>query len=239
MLEIKNVRVKVEDKEVVKGINLTVNPGEVVALMGPNGSGKSSLAYALSGHPSYSLEGEIFLDGVDITPMTPDQRSLIGLFLAFQYPVGIPGVSLRELLVAMLKARGSKEKVIEIRNRALELAGEIGLKEELLTRDVNDNFSGGEKKKAEILQLLLAAPKYAVMDETDSGLDVDALKLVSLGANKAVKNGTGLLVITHYQRLLSLIKPDRVVIMKDGVVVDEGGADLVLKIEGSGYKDYE
>lgn len=244
--EISNLWVKIEDKEILKGISLKIESGEVVALMGPNGSGKSTLAGALMGHPKYQVESEktkvkskISLDGEDLTEKTPDQRAKVGLFLAMQYPVSIPGVSVREALLAAIRARGEKVSALELKKRIEKEAGELSIDEELLKRGLNEGFSGGEKKKMEILQMRILSPKYAILDETDSGLDIDALKIVAKGANYlAKKKKTGILVITHYQRLLSYLKPDRVLVMKDGEIVREGGIELVRDLEKKGYKEY-
>lgn len=222
-------------------MSLTVARGEVVALMGPNGCGKSTLAFSLMGHPSYEItEGNIGLDGKDITQATPDARSRAGLFLAVQYPVSIPGVSVREALLAALRARGESVSALELKKRIEAEARELAIDGELLKRSLNEGFSGGEKKKMEILQMRILVPKYAVMDETDSGLDIDALKIVAAGAAfMAKKKKTGILVITHYQRLLKYLKPDRVLVMKQGRIAKEGGRELVSKLEKSGYKQYE
>lgn len=239
-LEIKRLRVRIEGKEVIKGIDLKIEPGKVVALMGPNGSGKSSLAYALMGHPRYEVKGSIKIDGKDICELTPDERARQGLFLAFQYPVGIEGVSVKELLLGAMRERGEKISALELRRKVEIEAKELGVEKELLSRSVNDGFSGGEKKKIEILQMRILQPKYAVLDETDSGLDIDALRVVAEGARMVVEKGrTGVLVITHYQRILRYIQPDRVVVLKQGRVVDEGGVEVVEKLEREGYKFYD
>ena len=241
MLEIKNLSVKIDKKEILKGVSLTIGSGEVVALMGPNGSGKSTLALALMGHPSYEItDGSVDLDGGDMTTATPDARSRAGLFLAVQYPVSIPGVSVREALLASLRARGESVSALEVKRRIEAEAKELAIDGELLKRSLNEGFSGGEKKKMEILQMRILAPKYAILDETDSGLDIDALKIVATGtAFMAKKKQTGILVITHYQRLLKYLKPDRVLVMKQGRIAKEGGGELVAELEKSGYKQYE
>lgn len=247
--EISNLWVKIEDKEILKGISLKIEPGEVVALMGPNGSGKSTLAYSLMGHPTYKIvNGKLTIDNEDVTAKTPDQRAKAGLFLAMQYPVSIPGVSVREALLAAIRARTRELENSRTRDvmSALDLkkliekeAEELAIDPELLKRGLNEGFSGGEKKKMEILQMRILSPKYTILDETDSGLDIDALKIVARGANYlAKKKKTGILVITHYQRLLSYLKPDRVLVMKDGEIVREGGIELVFDLEKKGYKDY-
>lgn len=235
-LAIDNLKVMIEGKEVLKGVSLRTEPGEVVALMGPNGSGKSSLAYALMGHPKYGVSGNIDLDGISLIEKSADERAKMGLFLAFQYPVGIPGVKVREVLLTFLRSR-EETKAIDLKYRIEETGRELGIKEELLNRSLNDGFSGGEKKKMELLQMRIMEPKYAILDETDSGLDIDALKIVAMGArNLAKEKNTGLLVITHYQRLLKFLKPDRVVVMKEGKIVAEGGKELVEKLEKEGYE---
>jgi len=241
MLEIKNLSVNIDKKEILKGVSLTIGSGEVVALMGPNGSGKSTLALALMGHPSYEItDGSVDLDGGDMTTATPDARSRAGLFLAVQYPVSIPGVSVREALLASLRARGESVSALEVKKRIEAEAKELAIDEELLKRSLNEGFSGGEKKKMEILQMRILAPKYAILDETDSGLDIDALKIVATGtAFMAKKKQTGILVITHYQRLLKYLKPDRVLVMKQGKIAKEGGPELVAELEKFGYKQYE
>lgn len=240
-LSVKGLKVKIGSKEVLGGVSLTVARGEVVALMGPNGCGKSTLAFSLMGHPSYEItKGNIDLDGKDITQATPDARSRAGLFLAVQYPVSIPGVSVREALLAALRARGESVSALELKKRIEAEARELAIDGELLKRSLNEGFSGGEKKKMEILQMRILVPKYAIMDETDSGLDIDALKIVAAGAAfMAKKKKTGILVITHYQRLLKYLKPDRVLVMKQGRIAKEGGRELVAKLEKSGYKQYE
>lgn len=241
MLEIKDLIVKIEGKVVVDGISFYVKPGEVVAVMGPNGSGKSSTAYGVMGHPLYETTGSIVLDDEEMVGLSPDLRAQKGLFLAFQYPIGIPGVSVREILLASMRARSeNKINALELKNRIIETAKVLSISEELLSRDINMGFSGGEKKKMEILQLLILGSKYAILDETDSGLDVDALKVVAQGATKAAKErNCGVLVITHYQRLLEYLKPDRVIVLKSGKIADEGNFELVKRIEQEGYKKYD
>lgn len=236
-LEIKRLRVRIEGKEVIKGIDLRIEPGKVVALMGPNGSGKSSLAYALMGHPRYEVKGSVKIDGKDINELTPDERARQGLFLAFQYPVGIEGVSVRELLLGAMRERGEKITALELRRKVEVEARELGVEKELLSRSVNDGFSGGEKKKIEILQMRILQPKYAVLDETDSGLDIDALRVVAEGARMVVeKEKVGVLVITHYQRVLRYLRPDEVMVLRKGKIVRRGGEELVEELERKGYQ---
>lgn len=236
-LEIKRLRVRIEGKEVIKGIDLKIEPGKVVALMGPNGSGKSSLAYALMGHPRYEVKGSIKIDGKDINELTPDERARQGLFLAFQYPVGIEGVSVKELLLGAMRERGEKISGLELRRKVEIEAKELGVEKELLSRSVNDGFSGGEKKKIEILQMRILQPKYAVLDETDSGLDIDALRVVAEGARMVVeKEKVGVLVITHYQRVLKYLRPDEVMVLRKGMIVRRGGEELVEELERKGYQ---
>ena len=236
-LEMKSLRVRIEGKEVIKGIDLMIEPGKVVALMGPNGSGKSSLAYALMGHPRYAVKGSIKIDGKDINELTPDERARQGLFLAFQYPVGIEGVSVKELLLGAMRERGEKISALELRRKVEVEARELGVEKELLSRSVNDGFSGGEKKKIEILQMRILQPKYAVLDETDSGLDIDALRVVAEGARMVVeKEKVGVLVITHYQRVLRYLRPDEVMVLRKGKIVRRGGEELVEELERKGYQ---
>ncbi|QBY02655.1 Fe-S cluster assembly ATPase SufC [Rhodophyticola sp. CCM32] len=245
MLEIKNLHVSLEeeDKVILKGVDLTVETGKVHAIMGPNGSGKSTLSYVLSGRDGYEVtEGSAMLEGADILDMDPEERAAAGLFLAFQYPVEIPGVGnmtfLRTAVNAQRKARGEEEmsaaeflKVIRAKAKALKIDADM------LKRPVNVGFSGGEKKRNEILQMAMLEPKMCILDETDSGLDVDAMKLVAEGVNALRDAGRGFLVITHYQRLLDHIKPDFVHIMADGQIVRTGGPELALEVEQNGYAD--
>lgn len=245
MLEIKNLHVKLEeeDKQILKGVDLKIGDGEVHAIMGPNGSGKSTLSYVLSGKDGYVVtEGSARLEGKDLLDMEPEERASEGLFLAFQYPVEIPGVGnmtfLRTAVNAQRKARGEEELsagdfLKEVRARAKDLK----IDAEMLKRPVNVGFSGGEKKRNEILQMAMLEPKMCVLDETDSGLDVDAMKLVSEGVNALRSEGRSFLVITHYQRLLDHIKPDVVHIMADGKIVKTGGPELALEVENHGYGD--
>ena len=246
MLEIKNLQVKLEeeDKQILKGVDLKVGAGEVHAIMGPNGSGKSTLSYVLSGRDGYEVTGgEATLDGEDLLDLEPEERAALGLFLAFQYPVEIPGVGnmtfLRTAVNAQRKAKGEDEmsaadflKFIRERAKALKIDADM------LKRPVNVGFSGGEKKRNEILQMAVLEPKMCILDETDSGLDVDAMKLVAEGVNALRTQGRGFLVITHYQRLLDHIKPDVVHIMSNGKIVKTGGPELALEVENNGYAEF-
>ncbi|MFV0492710.1 MAG: Fe-S cluster assembly ATPase SufC [Pseudorhodobacter sp.] len=243
MLEIKNLHVKLEeeDKEILKGVDLVVEAGKVHAIMGPNGSGKSTLSYVLSGRDGYDVtEGAATLEGEDLLDMEPEERAAAGLFLAFQYPVEIPGVGnmtfMRTALNAQRKARGEEElsagdflKLVRTKAKALKIDADM------MKRPVNVGFSGGEKKRNEILQMAMLEPKMCILDETDSGLDVDAMKLVAEGVNALRDAGRGFLVITHYQRLLDHIKPDVVHIMAEGRIVKTGGPELALEVEENGY----
>ncbi len=243
MLEIRNLEVKIDNKEILKGVNLEIQPGEVVALMGPNGSGKSSLANALMGHPSFTVseDSQVKLEGKDLLKLTPDERARLGLFLAFQYPVALGGVTVREVLLSALRQRetGPKVSALELRQKIEAEALKLSIAPELLKRDLNEGFSGGEKKKMEILQLRILQPKYAVLDETDSGLDIDALKVVAQGAKMAASDfKMGILVITHYQRLLKYLEPARVIILSEGCIVAQGGREIVDELESSGYQQF-
>ena len=245
-LAIKNLHVSIKEKEILHGVDLQINPGEIHAVMGPNGSGKSTLAYTLAGHPFYSTtSGEIDMDGQKISELSPDERANSGLFLAFQYPVEVAGVRVNNFLRVAYEQRFKNQperkftKVIDFRKHLEILAEELQVKKELLSRGLNEGFSGGEKKRLEILQMAVLEPKYALMDETDSGLDVDAIKAVANGARKIVeKHKTGVLVITHYQRILKYLEPDFVHVMVDGKIVQSGGRELAEELEGSGYKKY-
>ena len=245
MLKIKNLRVNLEDenKEILKGVDLTVEAGKVHAIMGPNGSGKSTMSYVLSGKDGYEVVGgSVSLNDEDILEMEPEERAAAGLFLAFQYPVEIPGVGnmtfLRTAVNAQRKARGDKEmSSTEFLKEVRERAKSLQIDAEMLKRPVNVGFSGGEKKRNEILQMAMLEPKMCILDETDSGLDVDAMKLVSEGVNSLRDAGRGFLVITHYQRLLDHIKPDVVHIMANGRIVKTGGPELALEVENNGYSE--
>jgi Fe-S cluster assembly ATP-binding protein len=238
------LHVSVEDKPILKGVNLIVKQGEVHALMGPNGTGKSTLAYTLMGHPNYTATaGQIIFKGVDLLELEPDERARLGLFLAFQYPVAIPGVSvanfLRTAINARRRAENSADKGIPIPEFRKLLRAKMDLLQvphEFAGRYLNEGFSGGEKKRAEILQLATLEPEIAVLDETDSGLDIDALRIVAAGVNALSGPGLGVLVITHYQRILNYIKPDYVHIMLGGRIVETGGADLAFHLEEKGYE---
>ena len=245
MLKIENLHVKLEeeDKQILKGVDLDVPAGAVHAIMGPNGSGKSTLSYVLAGREGYEVtEGRALLDGEDILEMEPEERAAAGLFLAFQYPVEIPGVGnmtfLRTALNAQRKARGEEEiSSADFLKLVREKAKALKIDAEMLKRPVNVGFSGGEKKRNEILQMAVLEPRMCILDETDSGLDVDAMKLVSEGVNALRDEGRAFLVITHYQRLLDHIKPDVVHIMADGRIVKTGGPELALEVEQNGYAD--
>ncbi|HWE62299.1 MAG TPA: Fe-S cluster assembly ATPase SufC [Chloroflexota bacterium] len=241
-LVIRDLHVQVEDKEILKGVNLTLRQGQTHALMGKNGSGKSTLASTLMGHPSYKVtQGEVLLDGENILELAPDERARKGLFLAFQYPSAVPGVSTFNFLRTAYNAvhpRGEGAKPMSVRDFRKLLATKLvtlKMDEEFLKRYLNDGFSGGEKKRAEILQMAVLAPKFAVLDETDSGLDIDALRIVADGVNAQRGPDLGALVITHYQRLLNYIVPDFVHIMLDGRIVTTGGKELALEMEAKGY----
>jgi Fe-S cluster assembly ATP-binding protein len=243
-LEIRNIHANVEGKEILKGVNLVVKPGEVHALMGPNGTGKSTLANILMGHPSYEVtKGEVLFKGKNIIELAPDERSRLGLFLAFQYPVAIPGLTvanfLRSAINAHRKATNPEDRGIPIPQFRTMLKQKMDLLEmphEFAGRYLNEGFSGGEKKRAEILQLAALEPTIAILDETDSGLDIDALRIVSEGVNALAGPDLGVLVITHYQRILNYIKPQFVHIMLDGQIVESGGPELAEHLEKHGYQ---
>ena len=245
MLEIKNLHVEVDGKKILNGIDLTVNGGEVHAIMGPNGSGKSTLAYVLSGKDEYQVtDGQVLFDGRDLLEMSPDQRAVAGVFLAFQYPVEIPGVGtmtfLRTALNAQRKARGEEELTTPgFMKLVKETAGRLQITQDMLKRPLNVGFSGGEKKRNEIFQMALLQPKLCVMDETDSGLDIDALRVVADGVNALRGPERSFVVITHYQRLLDYIVPDYVHVMSKGRIVRSGGKELALELEERGYGEYD
>jgi Fe-S cluster assembly ATP-binding protein len=243
-LVIKNLHVNVEDIEILKGVDLTIKSGEIHAVMGPNGTGKSTLAYALMGHPKYEItKGEAYLDGEDLLELEPNERSAQGLFLAFQYPVAVPGVSvanfLRTAINAQRKVTDPEDKGISIpdfRKKLKEKMALLKMDESFAGRYLNDGFSGGEKKRVEILQMATLEPKFSILDETDSGLDIDALKIVADGVNTISSEEQGVLVITHYQRILNYIKPDYVHVMLDGRIAQSGGPELALRLEEEGYE---
>ena len=243
-LEIKNLHVSIEDKEILKGLSLTINQGEIHAVMGPNGTGKSTLAYTLMGHPNYTVtQGEIIFKGQNVLELEPDERSRLGIFLAFQYPVAIPGVTVANFLRTAINARRRVENpedkgmpIPEFRKLLKEKMSMLKMDQNFAGRYLNDGFSGGEKKRAEILQMATLKPEIAILDETDSGLDIDALRIVAEGASRLHEmNDMGVLVITHYQRILNYIQPDQVHIMLDGRIVESGGPELALQLEESGY----
>lgn len=259
MLQIQDLKVSIEGKEILKGVCLEVKPGEIHAVMGPNGSGKSTLAYTVAGHPSYEVvapstnnqipsskqisnKAGVYLDGQDVLQMSPDERAQSGLFLAFQYPVEVAGVKVDKFLYLAHKARFGDSSVtkfpslLSFRDHLLDLAEELEVNVELLKRGLNEGFSGGEKKRLEVLQMAVLEPKYAVLDETDSGLDIDAIKAVSKGVNKIIKKyNTGVLLITHYQRILKYLKPDHVHVMIGGKIAESGGEEVVERLEKVGY----
>jgi len=244
LLEVKNLHVEVEDKKILNGLTLTVDKGQVAAIMGPNGSGKSTLAYVLAGKDSYKVtDGDVLLDGKSILGMAPDERAAKGLFLAFQYPVEVPGVAtmtfLRTALNAQRKTRGQAELLTpDFIKLVTGTAGHLGIDMEMMRRAVNVGFSGGEKKRNEILQMAVLEPRLAVLDETDSGLDIDALKIVADGVNRLRSPQRSMIVITHYQRLLEYIVPDVVHVMAKGRVVKSGGKELALELEAKGYAQF-
>ncbi|GJM07286.1 MAG: ABC transporter ATP-binding protein [marine bacterium B5-7] len=244
MIEIKNLHASVDGKAILNGINLSIAPGEVHAIMGPNGSGKSTLSNILSGRPGYTVtEGSITYEGKDLLALAPEDRALAGIFLAFQYPVEIPGVTniyfLKTALNAIRKARGETElDAMDFQAIVKDKMAILSMKKELLTRALNEGFSGGEKKRNEILQMLLLEPKFAILDETDSGLDIDALKVIAEGVNQLRDHKRSFLVVTHYQRLLDYIVPDRVHILAKGKIVMSGDKTLALTLEKQGYQDF-
>lgn len=243
-LEIRNLHVNIEGKEILKGVDLTVEQGKVYAIMGPNGTGKSTLAYTLMGHPSYTVtEGTVLFKGQNVLELKPDERSRLGIFLAFQYPVAIPGVTvanfLRTALNARRRAANPEDKgmpIPEFRKMLKDKMNLLQVDQNFAGRYLNEGFSGGEKKRAEILQMATLTPEIAILDETDSGLDIDALRIVADGVNAIMNKDLGILIITHYQRLLNYIKPDYVHVMLDGRIVESGGPDLALHLEEKGYE---
>jgi len=241
LLEIQNLHVSVEGKEILKGIALTLQAGEVHALMGPNGSGKSTLSHTLMGYPKYEVtSGKILFQGQDIVSLKPDARARAGIFLAFQYPVAVPGVSVANFLRTIMKARwGDAFKPKEFRKTLLAAMAQLGMDESFATRYLNDGFSGGEKKRHETLQMALLQPVLAILDETDSGLDIDALRTVADGINRMRGPERGILLITHYQRLLNYVEPDHVHVLIAGRIVRSGGKELAMELETKGYAPYE
>jgi len=241
LLVIENLHVTVEGKPILKGVSVELAAGEVHAIMGPNGSGKSTLSFCLMGHPKYAItEGRVLYQGRDIAALPPDERAKAGIFLAFQYPTAIPGVTIANFLRSALKAvRVGEVSIKEFRQLVKAQMKTLGIQDGFMNRYVNDGFSGGEKKRLEILQLAVLQPRLAVLDETDSGLDIDALQVVASGINAMRTPQRGILLITHYQRLLNYIKPDRVHVMVDGVIARSGGAELALELEREGYKAFK
>lgn len=244
-LSIKNLSVSIDEKVILKDLSLEVKLGEIHAIMGPNGSGKSTLAYALAGHPKYEVEdGEVWMDGVNLLELTPDERAKMGLFLAFQYPTAIPGISMANFLRTAVNAvKGEKNgddknkgiPITEFRKIMTEKMDLLKMDKSFARRYLNEGFSGGEKKRAEILQMALLDPKYAILDETDSGLDIDALKVVSDGVNALTGPNRSFIIITHYQRILNYIKPDFVHVLFNGQIIESGGPELALRLEEEGY----
>ena len=240
MLKIKNLQASIDNKLILKGLDLNIKPGEVHAIMGPNGSGKSTLANVLSGKKGYTTEGEVNFDGIDLNDLSVEERAQKGIFLAFQYPLEIPGVNTNNFLKTSLnsirKSRGEKElDTLTFLKLVKEKSSELGIDEKFLSRQLNVGFSGGEKKKNEILQMKLLEPKLAVLDETDSGLDIDALRIVADGVNSSKAENNAFLIITHYQRLLDYIKPDFVHVLSKGKIIKTGNSELGQQLEKSGY----
>ena len=244
MLSINDLHANVDDKKIIKGLSLNVKPGEVAAIMGPNGAGKSTLSYVLAGREGYDVTGgDVTLGGESLLDLEANERAAKGLFLAFQYPLEIPGVTtmtfLKAAMNAQRKQRGEDElSTPDFMKRVRVAADKLGIKQDMLRRPLNVGFSGGEKKRMEVLQMVLLEPKFAILDETDSGLDIDALRIVAEGVNALRSPDRGFLVITHYQRLLDYIKPDSVHVLADGRIVKSGGPELALELEKNGYRDY-
>ncbi|MDC1170310.1 Fe-S cluster assembly ATPase SufC [Candidatus Pelagibacter sp.] len=244
MLSIKNLKAKIDNKEILKSLNLKINAGEVHAIMGPNGSGKSTLSNILSGKKGYEIEGVVDFNNENLLSLETEERAHKGIFLAFQYPLEIPGVNtntfLKTSLNAIKKARGEKElDALEFLKLIKEKSKELKFDEKILSRQLNVGFSGGEKKKNEILQMSILNPKLSILDETDSGLDIDALRIVSEGVNSLRTKDNSFLIITHYQRLLDYIKPDFVHVLKNGQIIKSGGPELAIDLEKKGYEDFE
>jgi Fe-S cluster assembly ATP-binding protein len=245
LLEIKNLHVEVDGKKILNGLDLTIEQGKVHAIMGPNGSGKSTLAHVLAGKPNYTVtEGEVLFEGEDVLALKPHERAAKGIFLAFQYPLEIPGVAtfnfLKSALNAQRKYRGEPELLMpEFLKRVRAVAGKLGIEQDMLRRPVNVGFSGGEKKRNEVMQMALLAPRLCVLDETDSGLDIDALKIVAEGVNQLRSPERSFIVITHYQRLLNYIVPDVVHVLARGRILRTGGKDIALELEAQGYAQYQ
>jgi Fe-S cluster assembly ATP-binding protein len=244
MLSIQNLKAKIDNKEILKGLNLKINAGEVHAIMGPNGSGKSTLSNILSGKKGYEIEGSVDFNNENLLNLETEERAHKGIFLAFQYPLEIPGVNtntfLKTSLNAIKKARGEKElDALEFLKLIKEKSKELKFDEKILSRQLNVGFSGGEKKKNEILQMSILNPKLSILDETDSGLDIDALRIVSEGVNSLRTRDNSFLIITHYQRLLDYIKPDFVHVLKNGQIIKSGGPELAMDLEKKGYEDFE
>jgi Fe-S cluster assembly ATP-binding protein len=239
-LSIRNLRVSIDQKLILKDLSLEVKQGEIHAIMGPNGSGKSTMAYALAGHPKYEVEsGEVWMDDANLLEMTPDERARKGLFLAFQYPIAIPGISMANFLRASVNAakggNGHSVPIVEFRKLLYEKMDLLKMDKSFARRYLNEGFSGGEKKRAEILQMALLEPKFAILDETDSGLDIDALRIVSEGINALTGPERGFIIITHYQRILNYIKPHFIHVMYDGQIIESGGPELAERLEQEGY----
>jgi Fe-S cluster assembly ATP-binding protein len=245
LLEVKNLHVEVDGKKILNGLDLTIEKGKVHAIMGPNGSGKSTLAHVLAGKPNYTVtQGQVLFEGEDVLALKPHERAAKGIFLAFQYPLEIPGVAtfnfLKTALNSQRKYRGEAELLMpEFIKRVREVAGKLGIEQDMLRRPVNVGFSGGEKKRNEVMQMALLAPRLCVLDETDSGLDIDALKIVAEGVNHLRSPERGFIVITHYQRLLNYIVPDVVHVLARGRIVRTGGKEIALELEADGYAQYQ
>ena len=236
-LEIKDLHVSIDGKQILNGISLVVNPGEIHALMGPNGSGKSTLSYVLAGHPSYKIEkGDILVDGKSILELSPDERAKLGLFLAFQHPLALQGVSFSKFLFILAKQKDNKVSMMDFKGKLDENLERLGVDKSFVDRDLNVGFSGGEKKRAEILQLLTLAPKLAILDEMDSGLDIDSLQTLSKAVDALRSPNFSALIITHYQRLLNYVKPDFVHVVSNGKLIATGDAKLAIDIENKGYQ---